>query len=481
MRKLYLFVLTVVTVQLAAQVYHPMLGNNITWKTYEQGMIGPFLNAYTTGGDTLIGPNNYTRLLFNGQPNAYTSYLREDSLNRRVYALVNGVDQLIYDFSMILGDSVYLSWQNGFYGPAPNNGYYHVDSIGVLNTLAGPRKLMRLRKQNGYSCTWIESVGILNNMLNYPLSYCDLLDCGVSVTPYCQLRNGQQAFELSPMYSCDSARVYDCSIVTNYTHVDSDYVFSVQVNSLGPFSYRWQLVAKDTSGHFNIVDSSFFPNAHFIILPNTEYYVNVYTDDTIGCHTGGGLHLYDSALVTPSSCSAFFWVYPDTLPGNYFAQNLSAGSNLNYAWDFGDGGTSNQQYPVHQYNAAGHYTICLTVSDNNGCNSTYCDSTFYNYKNGGGPMGTLNVVPVATGITESDASIFINLYPNPANAELFISNTGVTGLNVPQVYDLAGKLLILDMQARANGFVLNVSSLPQGLYVVVLNYGNNRVMKRFVK
>lgn len=481
MRKLYLLVLTTVTLQLAAQIYHPMLGNNITWKTYEQGMIGPFLNTYTTGGDTLIGANTYTRLLFNGQPGTYTSYMREDSLNRKVYALVNGADQLIYDFSLGLGDSVYLSWQNGFYGPAPYNGYYRVDSLGVLSTLAGPRKLMRMRKQNGYAWTWVESVGILNNMLNYPLSYCDLLDCGVSVTPYCQLRNGQQAFELSPMYSCDSGRVYDCSITTTYTHADSDYVFSVNVNSLGPYTYWWQLVAKDSSGHYQVVDSSFYPNAHFVILPNTDYYVNIYTDDTIGCHTGGGLHLYDSALVAPSNCAAFFWIYPDTVAGNYFAENLSSGTNLSYLWDFGDGSTSTQQYPVHQYPNAAKYTICLTVNDNAGCSSTYCDSTFYNYKNGGGPMAALNVLAIETGVSDLAVQHMVNVFPNPALNQLYITNTGSGRLSAPQVYDLAGRLLSVPLATGTNGYVLDVSMLQTGLYNIVLNYDNSRVLKRFVK
>lgn len=49
------------------------------------------------------------------------------------------------------------------------------------------------------------------------------------------------------------------------------------------------------------------------------------------------------------------------------------GAITSWAWDFGDGGTSNLQNPTHVYNAAGNYTVNLTVTDLNGCpaSSTY--------------------------------------------------------------------------------------------------------------
>lgn len=45
----------------------------------------------------------------------------------------------------------------------------------------------------------------------------------------------------------------------------------------------------------------------------------------------------------------------------------------NFQWDFGDGQSSNQRNPTHQYIVPGFYYVCLTVSDN--CtSSTSCDS-----------------------------------------------------------------------------------------------------------
>jgi len=42
-----------------------------------------------------------------------------------------------------------------------------------------------------------------------------------------------------------------------------------------------------------------------------------------------------------------------------------------FIWDFGDGGNSNQQNPIHQYTQIGSYGVSLQVTDGHGCHSTY--------------------------------------------------------------------------------------------------------------
>jgi PKD repeat protein len=44
-------------------------------------------------------------------------------------------------------------------------------------------------------------------------------------------------------------------------------------------------------------------------------------------------------------------------------------------WEFGDGGTSNEQNPFHIYNASGTYTVSLTVCNTFGCNTLLQDIT----------------------------------------------------------------------------------------------------------
>lgn len=55
--------------------------------------------------------------------------------------------------------------------------------------------------------------------------------------------------------------------------------------------------------------------------------------------------------------------------------NLSSGlSSLDYLWDFGDGNTSTEAWPVHTYAAAGDYFVCLTASAEDGCSDQFCDT-----------------------------------------------------------------------------------------------------------
>ena len=50
--------------------------------------------------------------------------------------------------------------------------------------------------------------------------------------------------------------------------------------------------------------------------------------------------------------------------------SYSTGPNLTYHWDFGDGSTSNQFNPAHQYAADGIYTVKLFITDSYGCSDS---------------------------------------------------------------------------------------------------------------
>jgi PKD repeat protein len=70
------------------------------------------------------------------------------------------------------------------------------------------------------------------------------------------------------------------------------------------------------------------------------------------------------ATFTWVDSSGFTWFYPTTFQ-----------SNLSYYWNFGDGNSSTQAYPIHQYNPQGTYVAFLTVIDSaNNCFDTYCDT-----------------------------------------------------------------------------------------------------------
>lgn len=47
--------------------------------------------------------------------------------------------------------------------------------------------------------------------------------------------------------------------------------------------------------------------------------------------------------------------------------NSSTGPNLTYLWEFGDGSTSSEVNPVHQYSAEGIFSVSLSIRDTYGC------------------------------------------------------------------------------------------------------------------
>ncbi len=52
--------------------------------------------------------------------------------------------------------------------------------------------------------------------------------------------------------------------------------------------------------------------------------------------------------------------------------NQSHGTGLTYEWTFGDGEISTDKNPSHNYLTEGIFTVCLTVTDVNGCTDIYC-------------------------------------------------------------------------------------------------------------
>ena len=99
------------------------------------------------------------------------------------------------------------------------------------------------------------------------------------------------------------------------------------------------------------------------------YNVNFLVTSNYGC-----INVFNStATVWPLPESNFSLV--DVCLGESVEfSDLSQVSNINTAnsinswnWNFGEGGTSNQQNPIYTYNAAGTYNATLTVTTTNGC------------------------------------------------------------------------------------------------------------------
>ncbi|HTD94109.1 MAG TPA: PKD domain-containing protein, partial [Chitinophagaceae bacterium] len=66
-------------------------------------------------------------------------------------------------------------------------------------------------------------------------------------------------------------------------------------------------------------------------------------------------------------------------PANVTFTNRSGGpGTLSYTWDFGDGGSSSDPSPAHQYTARGVYTVKMTVNSSEGCSNQLTRTSYIN-------------------------------------------------------------------------------------------------------
>ena len=134
-----------------AQPYVPML-NNSTWNLVSSNFGGNQNLILGPGTDAVIGSYAYKKYT---DPTIYSTdnYVREDVAAKKVYRNVNGVDQLLYDFSLQVGNHITLS----------DGRDYTVSSITNVNVNGGQRRMFYLINYigtfAGHSETWIEGVG----------------------------------------------------------------------------------------------------------------------------------------------------------------------------------------------------------------------------------------------------------------------------------------------------------------------------------
>lgn len=183
--------------------------------------------------------------------------------------------------------------------------------------------------------------------------------------------------------------------------------------------------------------------------------------------------LIDTGSVFPVNCNSFF-VFTQTNPYNIIAVNLASGINLSFNWDFGDGTTSNQAYPSHQYASTGTYLLCLTVSDASGCSDTYCDTLSVdsagNIVYRGATAGFfLNVLPPnqLTG-TPDQAQLDAQVYPVPTTALLNIRLDRNPGPGSRCVLRSVDGRMVLDQALTDVQSLLDLSALQSGMYLLEL-------------
>lgn len=308
-----------------------------------------------------------------------------------------------------------------------------------------------------------------------PGTYTVCLSIGVGGAIVC---TGCQTIVIAANSWCQAAFT-SVSLGLNAYFVNQSTIIPINVPPLPPpVNYFWDFGDGSTS-------TLQFPN-HQYAAPGT--YMVCLTGSTVGCtSTYCDTIVIDTNVTNPTTCNAYF-VFTQTSPYNVVGVNLSSGINLNFAWNFGDGGTSNVPYPIHQYSSTGSYLVCLTVSDVNGCSSTYCDTLTVDslgnvvYKGVTSGGFTLNIVAPNTLNVNENLPAIGSIFPVPAAEDINVRmNENVKGEVTYNVMSMEGRRV---MNGQFNGKTgsIHIATLQEGIYLLeVITSDGQRDSKYFVK
>jgi gliding motility-associated-like protein len=145
------------------------------------------------------------------------------------------------------------------------------------------------------------------------------------------------------------------------------YVPIFQNQSLAGLSWLWELADATTNA---IIATSTDFEPVFLPLPIGNYKYRLTAYDSTTCNKVD-VSEYKNIKVVPKPQAAFSWA-PNPPQANVPVRfiNLSNFADT-YLWNFGDGESSTDFAPVHEYNATATYTAELIAYSNAGCTDTF--------------------------------------------------------------------------------------------------------------
>lgn len=177
--------------EIYSQEYHPLL-NDSAWIVYDWvSCCTPSQEwTITQEEEVVIDSHVYKKFIHTFRDSYSPTFVREDVVAKKVYKLVNGVDTLIYDFSMNEGDTI-VQYGNTFIA--------HIDYVDLPNV--GLRKRITLQSIEQYcdqSLTqmWIEGVGSTKHPFypNYNMYSVCSSGGGYNIATKCSFQNGNRVF-----------------------------------------------------------------------------------------------------------------------------------------------------------------------------------------------------------------------------------------------------------------------------------------------
>lgn len=266
----------------------------------------------------------------------------------------------------------------------------------------------------------------------------------------------------------------DCQAIFYFEQSgDNAYTFQFNDLSFGEVTdWFWSFGDGFTSTEQNPVHTYTGPGVYVVALTVT----------TEACESAVIMILAtEDDIIYDATCRALF-VPLETIDSNeVFFLNLSSPDAVEHNWDFGDGNTSNEILPAHQYAEGGVYTVTLTIVTADGCANVFSvtldldDNEF---------TGTPQYL-IVSDTDETTNKLEVKAFPNPVTKQLTIAlDTSIAADYQLDLYSLVGQKQQSQKGQLGAGtqlLTLDMQSLPAGLYLVNIQIGNQFKQLKVVK
>ena len=172
---------------------------------------------------------------------------------------------------------------------------------------------------------------------------------------------------------------YDASI--QYCETNYNYLYNNPASFMDLSFYDASL--SSTIGWFwNFGDgaNSAMQNPNHIYTVPGIYEVCLETTNSDSCVSSHCKWIQVDDSLSSSACQASF-VYGGIVgvfePGHFNDQSFTTGNITDWYWDFGDGTSSVSQNPLHYFSMTGSYNVCLTITTDDSCSSSFCDTIYF--------------------------------------------------------------------------------------------------------
>jgi hypothetical protein len=171
----------------------------------------------------------------------------------------------------------------------------------------------------------------------------------------------------------------------------------------------------------------------------------------------------DTVVITANQPPVVLGLTAELNPdGSYHYSPAGTQHVEHYFWDFGDGDTSNEEFPDHSYTQTGNYQITLAVSNSCGTDTV---RTLLHHE--------------ATGINELSLQKQVKLYPNPAKDLLTIQNESSYKMSEITVYNVLGQIIFHTVPDNKKQYQIHLSNYASGIYTLKVKLNETNVVSRF--